>query len=76
MPRNILDLNRVVSPDVGDGEGGSSDSRCETCFEVAYDDEKVSDNIGSPTNPDLESLPRRNPARVRRPPAWLSDYEH
>ena len=71
-----LNLRRVVSSEVGYGEGGSSGSRCETGIVVANDDESVSDNVGSPTNPDLEFLPRRNPVRNRRPLAWLSDYEH
>ena len=76
MPRQILDHGRVVSPDVRDGEGSSSGSRCETSIEVAKYDESVSDNVGSPTNPDLESLPSRIPGRVRRPLLGCSDYEH
>ena len=62
MPRYILDFRRIVSPEVGDGEGGSSDSRYEMDIEVANDDESVSENVGSQTNPELEFLPRRNPA--------------
>ena len=65
MQRHKLDLRRVVSLDVGDREGGSSDSRCETGIEVANDDESISDNVGSPTTSVLKSLPRRNPASVR-----------
>ena len=69
MQRHILELRRLVSPDVGDGERGSSDSRCETGIEFANDDKTVFDNVKLPKNPDLKFLRRKNPARVRQLPA-------
>ena len=68
MPRHILDVRRVVIEEESDEEG-SSDCPESGGVEQQPGGPEVNETVDPPNE-------RRYPARIRQPPAWLTDYDH